>query len=324
MKVVLYGSPVTPFCDDLTNRLGKGWTISCVDDATPADDVEALFADADAVVAVNYGANAPASEKLRLIQVPGAGCDGIDITALPPGSTLCNVYEHDNAVAEYVLLALLQWCLRFAEADLAFRNGSWARSSRFGGRPSNELAGKTVGIVGLGRIGKAVLSRVKPFGTRVVAARHHDTTPVEGCDRIYHFNELAKMSEECDFLVLCSALTAETKGMVDRLVLKAMASHAVIINVGRGQLIEEKALYDALSEKTIGGAVIDVWYQYPDAVNADTLPSRYDFSTLSNLYMTPHIAGWTDGTIERRFEFIATNLNRVRDGQPPLNVVHRA
>jgi phosphoglycerate dehydrogenase-like enzyme len=101
--------------------------------------------------------------------------------------------------------------------------------------------------------------------------------------------------------------------------LAAMRSAAIIINVGRGAVIDEAALYGALKAKRIGGAVIDTWYVYPNAENEHLLPARLPFHELDNVTMTPHMSGWTHGTIRRRRETIADNINRCASGRNLTN-----
>jgi len=101
-----------------------------------------------------------------------------------------------------------------------------------------------------------------------------------------------------------------------------MRSHALLINVSRGLLIDEAALYAALSERRIGGAVIDVWYRYPEqGQQAGPRPCTQPFEKLDNVIMTPHASAWTDGLLPRRNRAIAANLNRLARGEPLLNVV---
>ena len=102
---------------------------------------------------------------------------------------------------------------------------------------------------------------------------------------------------------------------------KKMKNTAVIINVARGSIINEEALYRACKEKQIGGAVIDTWYQYPQDISEQIPPSRYNFNGLDNVIMSPHASTWTDSLIYRRTKLIAENLNRLARGEPLLNVV---
>jgi phosphoglycerate dehydrogenase-like enzyme len=116
-------------------------------------------------------------------------------------------------------------------------------------------------------------------------------------------------------------LTTETKGIVGAEAFAAMRPTAVVLNVGRGPTVDERALYEALRTNRIAGAVIDTWYQYPEPGHANVLPSSLPFHELPNVIMTPHMSGWTQGTIRRRQETIAGNVMRRARGEPCVHVV---
>jgi phosphoglycerate dehydrogenase-like enzyme len=132
---------------------------------------------------------------------------------------------------------------------------------------------------------------------------------------------LTEFFGSAEFIVASLPLTAETTGLVGSAAFAAMRGDAVLFNVGRGGVVDETALYDALAGRRIGGAVIDTWYQYPDASGAPTLPSRLPFHELPNIVMTPHMSGWTIGTIHRRQRAMADNVNRLARGEALVNVV---
>ena len=134
--------------------------------------------------------------------------------------------------------------------------------------------------------------------------------------------ELAHLLEAADFVVIACPLTAATQGLIGRAELARMRKDAVLINVARGPIVDEDALFEALSRRTIGGAVLDTWYRYPGGGDASTRPSRHPFHELDNVVMTPHCSGWTEGLMERRFAVIGDNLERLAAGQPLLNQVH--
>ena len=125
-----------------------------------------------------------------------------------------------------------------------------------------------------------------------------------------------------DTVVVSLPLTDDTKNLVNASALAAMRPDAVLMNVGRGAVIEEKALYDALKTRHIGGAVIDTWYQYPTPMQSECAPSKFDFAALDNVFMTPHMSGWTAGTVRRRQETLAENIGRLSRGEPLIHVLH--
>ena len=124
-----------------------------------------------------------------------------------------------------------------------------------------------------------------------------------------------------DTIVVSLPLLPEVRGIVGKDALAAMRPDAVIINVGRGPVIDQTALYRRIERTRIGGAVIDTWYAYPTDANATTLPARLPFHELDNIVMTPHMSAWTNGTIRRRQQTMAENIGRLERGEPLMNVV---
>ncbi len=323
MKIMLYGSPVQILAPGLAERMGDGVEIVSADYSTPLHDLTRTLDDCAAIVTVRYDANLlTASKTLRLVQVPGVGYDEIMLEALPAQTTLCNVRGHGPAVSEYVIGALLMRTERLQEADGSFRAGSWMRSSRMGGLPHGELAGKRIGIVGYGLIGQAIAQRLKPFEVHLQVCNR---SPVETGDlvgRVWPIDQLAEMASGCDILIVTVALNPETVGLIGAEAIGAMPKGGVLVNVARGPIVDEDALFEGLSSGHLGGAVLDVWYSYPaDANDLDARASRYDFSQFPGVVMTPHISGWSEGTLRRRLDDMAENLKRLQQGLPLLNVV---
>ena len=117
-------------------------------------------------------------------------------------------------------------------------------------------------------------------------------------------------------------LTEATRGLIGPAELARMKPDAVLINVARGPIVDEQALFDALREERIGGAVLDTWYRYPSPDDPAVRPASLPFHELANVVMTPHCSGWTDGLMPRRFGVIGDNLERLRAGSPLLSQVH--
>jgi phosphoglycerate dehydrogenase-like enzyme len=135
-------------------------------------------------------------------------------------------------------------------------------------------------------------------------------------------SELDTRLPDCDFLLIACPLTEETRGLIDARRLALMKRSAVLINVARGDIVDEDALYAALRDKIIAGAVLDTWYVYPSTAEPDPYPSRRPFHELPNLIMTPHASGWTDKLLDRRWRVMAENLDRLANGQELRNIVH--
>jgi len=183
-----------------------------------------------------------------------------------------------------------------------------------------ELGHQTLGLLGFGHIAQTLAHRAKAFGMRVHAANR---SPIQNplVDQAFGLNELHAFMASADAIVVTLPLTPQTQGMVDAQAIGAMRPDAVLLNVGRGAVIDEQALYEALAGRRIGGAVIDTWYQYPTPTQAEAAPSRFDFAVLDNVVMTPHMSGWTAGTVRRRQETIADNIARLAQGRALLNVL---
>jgi len=260
-----------------------------------------------------------------MLHVPGAGLDGIDIVRLSPETILCNVFEHEIPIAEYVLGAMLDWEIDFTALRASMTDGGW--SDRYRSRtPHGELFGKTVAILGYGRIGQTVACRADAFGMRVIAVdpmMPDKTDPSGIAERIDHPRDLAEAAREADYLVVTCPLTDDSTGIVDARVLSALGTNGVVLNVSRAEVVDEGALYAALQDRTIRGASLDVWYRYPKGADDQVSPANHDFLALANVKATPHSCAWTRELSRRRYALIAANLAALEEGRPLLNRIRR-
>ena len=298
------------------------WTVE-IADQNDGDEFARRLADADALVSMSWAKNMPPAPKLRLLQLPGAGTDEIAFDAVPHQAAVCNVFEHEIGISEYVLSAMLQWVIGIPRMDAALRRGQWQGSHLCGPR-HGELFGQTVGIVGYGRIGHQVAARARAFGMKIMACNRTPGAGDSFVERVESMEKLDVLLAESDFVVLALPLDPSTIALIGARQLEKMKSSAVIINIARGALIDETALFDACSEHRIGGAVIDTWYRYPSQGSTQGEPSRLPFRDLDNVIMTPHGSGWTEGLRPRRCLLIAQNLDRLTRGEPLVNVVRQA
>ena len=282
----------------------------------------AAFAAADVLVTVELGSGLPPMPSLRLIHLPVAGLDAVDLDAVPTGCRVCNTFEHEIGIGEYVLAAMLHWTVDLAGRNARFKAGSWAESPRLSAPFRPEVAGKTVGCVGYGHIGQAVAVRARAFGMRVMAITGRPRPLEPAPDWSGGPRDLGHLLEASDFVVVACPLTAATQGLIGAAELARMRPDAVLINVARGPIVDEDALFAALRERRVGGAVLDTWYRYPSGGEPSVRPSRHPFHELANVVMTPHCSGWTEGLMTRRFAVIIGNLERLVAGQPLLNQVH--
>lgn len=321
-KLVLLTSVATDLEALLRPKLTMPFDLASLPDGSTSDAIATALRDAEVVLTPRFSRGLPPAPRLRFLQVAAAGWDGIDFGALPPGVTVSNAYGHEPAIAEYVIMGMLTTTHRLLEAEQSFRGGSWRMGPRLKAPVHDEIGGKTVGILGVGRIGRMVARLARAFGMRVLGCNRtvRDEPDIE---RVHPFAELHAFLGQCDFVAVCAGLAPETLGLIGAAEFAAMRPTTVLINVGRGEIVDEDALYGALKDGRIGGAVIDTWYRYPTPDAPDVRPSRHPFHELPNVVMTPHCSAWTHGLLERRLTEIAANLDSFARGEAVRNVIHR-
>ena len=295
------------------------WHIDVADEHNRKEFSEAL-ARADACISMQWPSDMPAAPRLKLLHLPGAGTDAIDFNAVPATAAICNVFEHEISISEYVIASMLQWVIPMSRLQADLRRGHWHGSYLFG-PVHGELFGKTLGIVGYGHIGREVAKRAAAFGMKISACSHTARTGDSFVESVHGMEQLDSLLAKSDFVLLALPLTEGTNGIIGKRQLSTMKPTGVIINVARGALIEEAALYAALRDRRIGGAIIDTWYRYPPAKTSTCEPSNFPFGELDNVIMTPHASAWTDELICRRNRVIASNLDRLARNEPLINVV---
>jgi phosphoglycerate dehydrogenase-like enzyme len=255
----------------------------------------------------------PAMPKLRWIQVMGAGVDGDLTPQVVNGDIVVTRTRglHNLPVSEWVMLQLLAVTKRLPELVIAQHEGKW--------RPLEipvTIQGRTMGIVGYGEIGQTLAVRARAFGLRVVGTRRH-SQPVAGVDRLYPPEQLDQLLEESDYVVILTPLTPETRGLIGAAQLRHMKSEAWLINVARGEVVQEDALLQALREGWIAGAALDVFAQEP-------LPADSPLWKLPNVLITPHSGGVRHPNFsgEALNQFL-DNLGRYARGEPLRNQVDK-
>ena len=321
LRVAFMGALSASFAESVRAHLA----VPCEILITTETEVVSLLPEVDVLVTLVFTpAMGAAAKRLRLVQVPGAGLDRIDRSALPPGTSLANVYGHETGIAEYVLGAMLAMSRGFGRLDAGLRVGRWESQWAPGTPPPPwpELAGRTLGILGYGHIGQALARRARAFEMAVIAIRR-DATPSDPHATVYGPDRLGDVLARADYLAITMPLTPATRGLIGERELRRMKANAILINVARAEILDEQALYNALAEKRIAGAALDVWYRYP-AGAGPTFPARHAFHELPNVLMTPHVSGWTDGMLEARAKLIAENIQRAAQGEPPANLIARA
>jgi phosphoglycerate dehydrogenase-like enzyme len=318
--VVLLNAYAANQAGRLRANLTTQWDVHTVVESDAENARARALHAAEAIVTSRFSAPVPVTPRLRLLQTPTAGFDRIELAAVPKDCVVCNVHEHESAIAEYVFAAMLQWVIRLTDLDRLFRAGDWTGGVAKSGHVHREIGGRTLGIIGYGRIGKEVARRAKAFGMQVVAATR---SPREGdhVDKLTSMESLDALLPQCDFVLVACSLNKGTRGLIDARRLALLKGEAVLINVSRAAIVDEAALFAALKEGRIGGAILDVWYSYPSVDEPDAKPSRFPFERLDNVIMTPHASGWTEEAVDRRWRFIASNLDRLARGEKLENVI---
>ena len=318
MKAVIVAGGGDGYATDLTRRIeAHGVPLVRVDPGDP-EALRRELADADALLCNRLEpGDTEGAGRLRLVQALSAGADRVDPAAVPPGCTLCNLFGHEQAMAEWSLMAMLALSRRLLTYDRRLREGDWAPNLPW----ELELSGRVVAAVGYGHIGRRVAELARAVGMDVVAAtRSPSPERADGLRRLAGLDELGDVLAEADFAVVAVPSTPETRGLIGAPELELLGADGYLVNVARGDVVDERALYEALRDGVIAGAAIDVWYRYPRG-GARTLPSEHPIHELDNVLMAPHVSGRTTGTQERRAAFLAEQLRRLEAGRSLENVL---
>jgi phosphoglycerate dehydrogenase-like enzyme len=316
VKIVVNDANLVPHRKRLEAAVGAPvhWYVS----GAPLDELR----DADVYVGSRFTAEmAQAAEKLRLIHVAGAGTDKVDFGALAPDVLVANTFHHERSIAEYVVAAAVMLRRDFLTQDRQLRREVWATSVYDAAIPQASTLGTAhIGFIGFGHIGRHAWNLFRAFGCSGSAVTGSGRVPECGLKWAGDTSGLDRLLTECDVAVVSAPLNEHTEGMIGPQQLQALGADGVLINVGRGPLVQERALYDALAGGVIRAAAIDVWFRYPSA-DGVSAPSELPFAELPNLLMTPHSSGVTSDTFIGRADDIAANIGRLERGEPLHNVV---
>lgn len=300
---------------DLRSARGRGAVDpSLLETAPQLDDAgREAIASAHVIMALDLPVDlALTASGLRLVQACGAGTDQLNPAMLA---------EHDVAVAnvsgvaapsmaEFVIGRLLQVWKRTREIESAQQASDWQMF------PGEQVAEKTVGIIGLGAIGRAVAVRLRPFGVRLLATRRSaapgDLDP--DVDQLYPAADLTEMLAECDAVLVSIPATPETTDMFDADLFATMKPGTVFCNVGRGTLVDEDALIAALDDGPLRAAILDV-------TRVEPLPESSPLWRHPHVYVSGHTSVSLDGYLDRLLDVLQENLRRIVAGEPLMNVV---
>jgi phosphoglycerate dehydrogenase-like enzyme len=320
---LIQGRIATDHTERLRALLDSSWKVLEWDPRKHAADAFApLAAEADVVIGGGIPlALWPAVPKLKLFQIPWTGYDFCTPADMPRGVPVCNCFEHESSIAEYVMAAMLEWQIGLRHMDTRFRATGWDGKGPGEAIAHGEVRGRTVGIVGYGHIGAEVAKRARAFDMRVIAVRRREQPIPAGLDWLGTADRLDELMAESDFVVVACDLNDATRGMIDAGRLAKMKASGVVINVCRGAVIDEADLYRALEQKRIGGAVIDVWYNYAKPGEPEPWPANFPFEKLDNTILSAHECGWTLEQVARRWAFVAGNLARAVEGAALENLV---
>ncbi len=320
LRIVLYGNITLPNEFRLRQKADFPFTVVAVPNDATAQQKETAIMAADAVVCVAFDHPSKHAPALKLIQTQSAGYERVDFDCVPDRAAICNAFGHTRAIAEYALMTMLMWTHQWKAVEDSFRAGSWKYSGAKFGPLRDELGVKTIGILGLGQLGREIAGHAGAIGARVIGCAR-TPQPVPGVAEVYGLERLDEFLGQCDFVVIAIALAPQTEGLIDAARLASMKRSAVLVNVARGPIVAERDLYEALTSGVIAGAIIDVWWRYPTAEEPERRPSAYPFETLPNVFMTPHSSGWTEQMMDRRWDMVIANLRASWRGEPFQNVV---
>jgi len=253
--------------------------------------------------------------RLKWVQSGGAGVERYmtpDFIASPV--VLTNAAgTYAIPIADHVMAFILYFSRQFNHLLRRQIKHEWAD---WGEHEMDELKDKTLGIIGLGGIGSEVAKRAKAFDMRVIATRRRPERPSEHVDEVRAAEELPWLLGESDYVALCTALTSETRHLIGEEQLRLMKPTAYLINIGRGGLIDEAALVEALNAGEVAGAGLDVFEEEP-------LPKDRPLWDMPNVMITPHRAGDSPRSHERFMKLFCENLRRYVAAEPLLNVVEK-
>jgi phosphoglycerate dehydrogenase-like enzyme len=241
-----------------------------------------------------------------------------------PGITVHNLHHNAQPVAELVMALLLAAAKGIVPLDRSLRADDW--TPRYQPSRTLLLSGKTALVLGYGAIGRIVARLCRGLGLEVIATRRQAAVPpqrdAEGT-LVAPAAMLHDLLPRTDALLVCVPHTPDTTGLIGAEELALLPAHAVLVNIARGPVVDEAALYHALRERTIHAAGLDVWYHYPDSeeARAHTPPSAYPFHELDNVVMSPHRGGASTETERLRLEHLAVLLNAAAQGEPLPNRV---
>ena len=306
--------------DWFPQRLQREFHQVCVVNLPDYSRVDEEIVDAEIVIAWSIRPEQIAAAKqLQWVHSPAAAVHQLMFPELVNSDIiLTNAREvHGPVVAEHVIALIFALAKKIPDSVRLQQRHVWGQQILWDELPRiREVVGATVGIVGLGSIGRAVAKSAKALGMRVIAVREHPEKGSESADAVFGPAQIDELFRQADYVVLAAPVTETTKAIANAERLALMNSGACLINVGRGELIDEPELARALREKRIGGAALDVFPKEP-------LPVDSPLWDVPNLLITPHTAALTEKLWERHYSLFSENLQRYLSGSPLLAIVDK-
>jgi phosphoglycerate dehydrogenase-like enzyme len=287
----------------------------------PDDEVREVLGQADVLLGWHLGEELPAgtlqdSARLRFVQLLSAGADSVDYAALPERLLLAgNVGAYAQPMAEYVMAVTLALARRLPQ-----RHAEMARGEFGMWKPVLTLDGAVCGILGFGGIGKATGRLMRAFGARIHGVNTSGRTD-EPAEVIGTLADLDQVLAEADVLVISLPLTRSTHGLIGARELALMKPAAILVNVGRAAIVQERALYEHLRDHPDFCAGLDAWWHEPGPGSA--FSTEYPFFDLPNMIGSPHNSGVTDGALQVGARMAAENVRRFLCGETVTGVVRR-
>jgi phosphoglycerate dehydrogenase-like enzyme len=315
LQVHFPGEPGADSLAHLRERLAPGVRLTVGKEPPDPAEYEVLVAGRPT------GEQLAASPRLRALIIPWAGLPESTREAMRelPAVAVHNLHHNAAPTAEMAAALLLAAAKRIVPLDRSLRAHDW--SPRYESTPSLLLEGRRALVLGYGAVGRRVARICRGLGMRVSAVRRRAGGEEAGCpDEVHPAEALHDLLPGADAVVVALPLTRRTEGFLGERELGLLPRHAVLVNVGRGPVVDEAALYRALRDGGIGAAGLDVWYRYPPGREevGSTSPSEHPFGELDNVVLSPHRAGdpGVETTERRRMEALAASLNAAAAGGP--------
>lgn len=268
-------------------------------------------------------------QNLKLVLCFSVGYGNFSSDMIPDGCRFVNTFEHQQPIADWVIMAILMLSRDVMSVDASFRNQTLRGFAETGGMKL-DMSDATVGVIGYGHIGREIVRKCRLFESRCLVTMRNPISDTDaasaGIDRVFPMSDLHEMLAECDFVVPAIPATSQVTGMFSTKEFRVMKDSAYIVNIARAELLDERATYNALKARTIAGAALDVWWDEDPLGLASDDPDRrkwssYPFWELDNVIMSPHWSSLSTAMLRSKFTALALQVDRLNRGEPLINVI---